>query len=315
MVNRKIIINTLGLLLIFESFFMVFPVIISLFYRENDIYTNLLSAVITFFAGYIIYYFTKKADKDIGVKEGYIIVTLVWIVFSAFGALPFYLYHATVTFTDAFFETISGFTTTGASVIPDVESLPHGILFWRSMTHFIGGMGILLLTIAVMPFLGLGSVQLYAAESTGPTSDKIHPRIKETAKRLWGIYVSLILAETVLLLFGGMNLFDSICHAFGTIATGGFSTKNDSIAGYSPYIQYVVTIFMVLAGINFTLYYFGLKGNFKKILQSTETRLLLIIVIIVGSGVGLFLHILNDVNYSKAFRDGFFQVASVIITK
>ncbi len=312
MINKKAIINILGLLLIIESLFMIVPVLISIIYKEGDLNTNIISCLITLFFGTILYYFTRKANTDLGIREGYIIVTLVWIVFSIFGSLPYYLYHVTDTYTDAFFETISGFTTTGASVISDVESLPHGILFWRSMTHLIGGMGILLLTIAILPIFGLGSVQLYAAESTGPTIDKFHPRVRETAKRLGGIYLSLILAETLILLIGGMSLFDAICHSFGTIATGGFSTKNSSIGGFSPFIQITIIVFMILAGTNFTLYYFILKGKIFKLLQSQEFKLLLIIIISVATGIGFFLHKLNGVGYQQAFRNAFFQVTSII---
>jgi trk system potassium uptake protein TrkH len=211
-----------------------------------------------------------------------------------------------------FFETMSGFTTTGASILNDIEALPHGILFWRSLTHLVGGMGILVFSVAILPVLGIGGMSLFNAEAAGITTDKLHPRIKETAQRLWGIYMLLIGLETIFLMFGGMNLFDSLCHSFGTLASGGFSTKNDSIAGYSPYIQYVIIVFMILAGTNFTLHYFGLHGWWRRIFRNQEFRAYLKLIALVTVAISGTLIYLDHAPVEKSFRDALFQVVSVL---
>lgn len=239
-------------------------------------------------------------------------VSIVWISYSLFGSLPYLFSSIHFSFTDAFFETISGFTTTGASVISDVEILPKGLLFWRSFTHFIGGMGILVLTLTVMPMLGTGAVHLYSAETSGPTMSKFTPRIKEAARTLWVIYIGLVVIETFLLLVGGMDFFDSVCHSFGTVATGGFSTRNDSIAGYSPYIQYVIALFMLLSGVNFTLYYFLLAGKFRKFFRNQELHLFLGIIFIAIVLVSLSLIFNDNYHIEKAFRSAFFQVTTIV---
>ena len=210
---------------------MMLGIPFSIYYGDDDILSLVLSGTITASIGLSAWFITRKSDKtEVGKREGYIIVTLGWILMSAFGALPFVIHGSIPSYTDAFFETISGFTTTGASILKEVEVLPYGLMFWRSMTHWIGGMGIIVLSLAILPMLGIGGMQLYQAEVAGPTKDKLHPRVGETAKRLWAIYVLLTSAQIILLLFGGMNLFDSLCHSFGTLATGGFSTKTKSVA-------------------------------------------------------------------------------------
>ena len=280
-VNGKLIIKVLGLLLIIEGFFMWLCLPFSHYFQSGDFFDILLSGIITTLTGLIIWFFTRKnKNKNLGKREGYIIVTFAWIIISIFGALPFVLNGAIPNYTNAFFETMSGFTTTGASILTDIESVPKGLLFWRSLTHWIGGMGIIVLSLAILPILGIGGMQLFAAEVPGPTPDKLHPRVTGTAKRLWGIYILLTLVETVFLLFGGMDFFDSLCHSFGTMATGGFSTKNNSIMGFSPYIQYVIAIFMILAGTNFTLHYFALMGKFDKLKKNEELRFYLLLIII-----------------------------------
>jgi len=189
----------------------------SYYYQENDSWALILSGLFTSAIGSLFWFVTRGADKKhIGKREGYIIVTFSWVIISVFGALPFVISNAIPNYTDAFFETISGFTTTGASILTDVESMPKGLLFWRSLTHWIGGMGIIVLSLAILPFLGIGGMQLFVAEVPGPAPDKLHPRITQTAKRLWGIYVLLTGVETLFLMSGGMNLFDALCHAFGT---------------------------------------------------------------------------------------------------
>jgi len=255
MLNYRFILYVLGLLLIIEGFFMLISGGVSLIYGEYDLIYHLVSAAISIVLGGTIAYLTNDVEKHINKREGYIIVSMVWIVFSLFGLLPFWLSGEIPSFTDAFFETMSGFTTTGSSILTDIESLPHGMLFWRSIIQWLGGMGIIVLSLAVLPILGVGGMQLFVAEVPGPEPDKLHPRIAETAKRLWVIYLGFTFVEALLLALGGMSFFDAICHSFTTMATGGYSTKQASIAFYdSAYIQYVIILFMFIAGANFTWY-------------------------------------------------------------
>jgi len=313
--NIKIIIRLIGYLLIFEGFFMFLCLPFSWYYCGAGCNSLLISGLITTGTGAILFFFTRKnIRKNIGKREGYIIVSITWIIISLFGTLPFIISGAIPNFTNAFFETISGFTTTGASVLSDIESLPKGILFWRSITHWIGGMGIIVLSVAVLPVLGIGGMQLFMAEMPGPQPDKLHPRITETAKRLWAIYVLLTFVETVFLIFGGMSFFNALCHSFGTMATGGFSTQNDSITGYSPYIQYVVIVFMILAGTNFTLHYYALHGKLKKVWQNEEFRYYFFLILIIGIIITSFLFVFNYGDFEKSFRDSLFQVVSIITT-
>lgn len=297
-----------------ESIFLLIPAIVSLFFKESDLRYLLLSSGITFLPGVILWTFTRKTERAIGKREAYLIVTLVWVVFSVFGALPLYLGGYVPNYTDAFFETISGFTTTGASILNNIEALPHGILFWRSMTHLLGGMGILVLTIAILPFLGVGSVQLFQAEATGLnlSHTKLHPRVRETAQSLWGIYLLLVVAETLFLWAGDMNLFDALCHSFGTIATGGFSTKNAGLGAFSNYSQYVVLVFMILSGTNFTLHFYALHGKFDRVFKNKEYQLYLKIFLLFGTGLMVSLIWLQGLKPEQAFREAFFQVASIL---
>jgi len=312
MLNKKFILNSLGLILVFESLFMLLCVGVSLIYGDGDVSALLISFGITFTTGSLCWLLNRNIEKDLLKRESFIIVTLVWVVMSIFGSLPYIFSDTIPRFTDAFFETISGFTTTGASVVNDIEALPHGILFWRSITHLVGGMGIIVLAVAILPFFGFGGMQLYSAEAAGVTNDKLHPRITQTAKSLWGIYVFLVLAETVFLMFGGMPLFDALCHSFGTIASGGFSTKNDSIAGYSPYIQYVIIVFMIFAGTNFALFFFVWKGNWKKLTSNVELKIFLVIIVIVSLFIGVILFFNSNQSFEASIRDALFQVSSVI---
>ena len=312
MLDKKFILNVFGLALVFESMFMLLCAIVAIIYGEPDRDAFLYSFGITFIVGGLCWLLNKKDDKEPLKRESFIVVTAVWIVMSIFGALPYMLSGAILSFTDAFFETISGFTTTGASVINDIEALPHGILFWRSITHFIGGMGIIVLAVAILPFFGFGGMQLYSAEAAGVVNEKLHPKITGTAKSLWGIYVLLVALETVFLMIGGMPLFDALCHSFGTIASGGFSTKNDSIAGYSPYIQYVIIVFMLFAGINFSLFYFLGKGNWKKLISNTELKVYLSIVLITSLVIALTLILIDHSPSESSFRAALFQVTSIV---
>ncbi len=314
MFNKRYVFHVIGLLLVLESLFMVIPIIVSIIYNEHDFYFLLLSAAITFVVGGILWYVNRNPEKDIGKREGYLIASSVWIIYSLFGALPYYLSGQIPSFTDAFFETISGFTTTGASILVRVEDLSHGLLFWRSLTHLVGGIGILVLSIVVLPVFGTGSMFLYGAETSSASTGKLHPKIKDTASRLLWIYLGFIAILTILLYLGGMNLFESLCHSFGTIASGGFSPRTSSIAEYSPYIQYVIAVFMIIAAINFNLHYYLLKGAFKKIFQNEELRLFLIIL--AGAILILFFSLifLQDYNAEKSFRDAFFNVSSILST-
>ncbi len=326
-INWKLIIKVLGLLLIIEGFFMFLCLPFSVYYKpealykislltgRDDFWAILLSGLITSLSGFTIWLLTRNhQNKHISKREGYIIVSFAWITISLFGCLPFILSGSINSFTDAFFETMSGFTTTGASILTDIEVLPKGILFWRSLTHWIGGMGIIVLSLAILPLLGIGGMQLFVAEVPGPAPDKLHPRITGTAKRLWGIYVLLTVIQTVLLMFGGMDLFDSLCHTFGTVATGGFSTQNTSVAEYSPYIQYVIIIFMILAGTNFTLHYFLLHGKLGKVWKNQEFKYYILLIFIVGLLITGFLIFKTDIGIEKSFRDSLFQVVSIVTT-
>ncbi|KAF5029272.1 Trk system potassium uptake protein TrkH [anaerobic digester metagenome] len=241
-------------------------------------------------------------------------MVFTWIIISLFGAMPYVLSGVTPSYTNAFFETMSGFTTTGSTIFSDIEALPKGILFWRSLTHWIGGMGIILLTLAVLPILGIGGMQLFVAEVPGVTPDKLHPRITQTAKRLWLIYVALTLIQTLLLALGGMSLFDALCHAFGTMATGGFSTKNDSIAGFSPYIQYVIILFMYLAGISFTLHYLLLKKQFSRVFRNEELRHYTIILAVSALFIAVTLFATYHMPARDSIRHSLFQTVSILTT-
>ena len=281
----------------------------SLYYKSDDILALLYSGLITSAVGFLLWKVKRNGSNNIRKREGYLIVTLGWVFMSLFGALPYLFSGAIPNITDAFFETISGFTTTGASVLNDIESMPKGILFWRSMTQWIGGMGIIVMTIAIFPILGIGGMELFVAEAPGPTSDKIHPRIKETAMRLWLIYVFLTIILLLLLMAGGMSFFDSINHSFTTLATGGFSTRQESIAYYqSPFIHYVIVLFMFLAGTNYTLMYFGFKGKIRKLIQNEEFKAYFFTCLIFTLVVCFVIYFLNYGSFEKSFRDALFQV-------
>jgi len=315
-INFKIIGNLLGILLIISGVFMLLCLPVSLYYKEGGVIPLIMSGLTSSSIGGLLWWVTRKrSSNNLSKRDGYLIVTLGWLGMSLIGTLPYIFSGAIPNFTNAFFETISGFTTTGASILNDIESLPKGILFWRSLTQWMGGMGIIVLAVAILPLLGIGGMQLFVAEAPGLKPDKLKPRITETAKRLWLIYVGLTLVEFVLLLFGGMSIFDALNHSLTTMASGGFSTKQHSIAHFdTPYIQYVIIIFMFIAGTNFTLTYFGFKGNFRKIWANEEFRVYLIGVACIGIIVSLVLFFTSDTAFEVAFRNGLFQVVSIITT-
>lgn len=315
MIKKNVILNFVGFTLIIEGIFMLFAIPFSLYYNDDDVIVLLASGVGTSLLGLALYLSTRNKDKDLGKREGYIIVSISWIVMSLFGAIPFYLHGAIPSYTDAFFETMSGFTTTGASILNNIEALPHGLLFWRSITQWIGGMGMIVLSLAILPILGIGGMQLFVAEVPGPTKDKLHPRVRETAMRLWGIYVLFTLAETLLLVLGGMTFFDALNHSFTTMATGGFSTKNTSIAHFqSPYIHYVIIFFMFVAGTNFTLLYYMLHGKLANIKKNEEFRFYSTVVVFWSIVVAGTLYFANYGSVETSFRDSLFQVVSIITT-
>lgn len=295
---------------------MMLAIPFSIYYGDDDIFALLGAGLLTSITGITIWLFTRKTDRlELGKREGYLIVTLGWICMSLFGALPFIFHGSIPNFSNAFFETMSGFTTTGASILTDIESMPHGLLFWRSFTQWIGGMGIIVLSLAILPLLGIGGMQLYAAEVPGITKDKLHPRVKETAKRLWIIYLGFTLTETVLLMFAGMNFFDAINHSFTTMATGGFSTKNSSTAYYaSPFIQYILIVFMFFAGINFAIHYLVIHGKFSFFKNNDEFRYYLFLIL----GVSIFIAIIHqphvDFGFEESFRQALFHVVSLVTT-
>ncbi len=314
LINIQIVMKVLSFLLVVEGLFMISGIGFALYYDES-IMPLLISALITMFVGIPVFFLTKKNDKkNVGKREGYLIVALTWVIISLFGTLPFIISGTITSFTDAFFETMSGFTTTGATVLVDIESLPRNILYWRAMTHWIGGMGIIVLTVAILPFLGIGGLQLMIAEMPGITPDKLHPRITETAKRFWGIYVIFTAAEVGLLWLGEMDFFEAVCHAFATMATGGFSTENESIAAFSSYSQYIITLFMFFAGTNFTLHYFALHRSFGKVISNEEFKAYFWIVVIITLFITIGLMITEDMNLESSFRGSVFTVVSILTT-
>ncbi len=313
--NVRIIIRVLGLLLVVEGLAMLLSLVVALIYKGPDATAFLLSSLICFIPGAAGLLSTQQAVKQITKREGFIIVTLVWVVFSFFGTLPYVLSGAIPNFTNAFFETISGFTTTGSSILENIEELPHGILFWRSLTQWLGGMGIIVLTLSFMPIFGIGGMQLFAAEMPGPTPDKISPKLHHTARNLWLLYLMFTIVETLLLRLGGLTWFDSMAHSLTTMATGGFSTKQASIAHYdSAYVQYVIILFMIIAGTNFSLTFMVLKGRFSKLLFDEEFRFYLTIIVsftlVIFAGIMLTM----DRGSEQAFREALFQVVSILTT-
>jgi len=318
LINIKVVANVVGSLVMITGGLMTLSIPFSLYYKSNDTYSIIISSTITLLLGVFLKYSTKNSKNDeVKKREGYLIVSLGWLAMTICASLPYVISEAIPSYADAFFETVSGLTTTGASILNDIEGLPKGILFWRSMTQWIGGMGIIVLTIAILPLLGVGGMELFASEAPGPTKDKIHPRIKETAKRLWGIYFLLTVIQCVLLMIAGMDFYDAINHSFTTMSTGGFSTKQTSVAYFdSPLIQYIIIVFMLIAGTNFTLLYFGFKFKFKKLLENDEFKWYLGAVISVLAITLPTIYILysNNQGFEKVFRDTLFQIVSIITT-
>ena len=323
--NIRLVVKTMGALLVIESVFMAIAMSVSFFYGDPDDGAFLVSTILTLVAGWIGIAIGTGASSQVGEREGYVIVALVWVVFSAFGMLPYWLSGQIPSFTDAWFETMSGFSTTGATILDDIEVLSHGALFWRSMTQWLGGLGIIVLSLALLPMFGLGGMQLYAAEMNGISYEKLSPRIADTAKSLWITYILLTIAEVGLLWAEGMPIFDSVCHSFTTVSSGGFSTKNMSIAFYaSPIIDYTVAFFMLLAGVNFGLIILFFRGKPGRLWHDEETKWYLSAVAVVTAvlTIGLMVQWLMDSfvassneffsHLETAFREGLFTTIATM---
>ena len=320
-INIKIITYFLGFLLLINAGFMFLSALISFIYADGITVDLIISGSIVSIIGFLMLFFNKNHDKQINKREGYLVVVLGWIIMIFSGTIPYILTGTIDGFSNIFFETTSGYTATGATVINDVEVLPEGILFWRSITHWLGGMGMIVFAIAILPLLGIGGMQLFNAESPGPSTDKLHPRITDTAKRLWMIYLSYTVIETIFLQLAGMSFFDAINHSMSNIASGGFSTKNQSL-GYwndNPLVQYIVIFFMFLAGTNFVLSYFGFKFNFKKIIEDDEFKIYSLFIVGFTTAIVLILYFnpsldSNISGIEETFRHSLFQVVSIITT-
>lgn len=310
--NYSIIFYILGCVLKFEGVFLLLPVLVDLIYQEGCAPSYLLVAVICLVLGFLLTY-RKPKSTNLYTREGFVSVALSWIIMSIFGAIPFVLTGDIPFYVDALFETISGFTTTGASILPEVESLTHASLFWRSFTHWVGGMGVLVFIMSILPLMGGSTMNLMKAESTGPSVSKLVPHTKDTAKILYGIYLALTLCELVLLLLFGMSLFDALCTSFGTTGTGGFGIKNDSFASYSPALQNIVTIFMILSGVNYTAYFYLLCGKLKEVFKLEEVRWYFMIIL---ASAGMIIYNTKAMYpaVGETVRHAFFQVGSIITT-
>ena len=312
MINFKTIIRIIGILLLLETVMFLVCSSVSFYYRESDMLDFWKAGGITAGIGLLLAALGKGGERQLTRRDGYVLVSFAWVAFSLFGMLPFYIGGYIPDIADAFFETMSGFSSTGATILDDIESLPHGILFWRSMTQWIGGLGIIMFTIAVLPIFGVSGLQVFAAEASGPTHDKVHPRIGITAKWIWSIYTGITTLLVCLLMLGGMDWFDSICHAFATTGTGGFSTKQASVAYYnSPYIEYVISIFMFISGINFTLVLLFVNRKFKKFISNAELKFYFGSVVLFTAVIAIVLYYTSPMGMEESFRKSLFQVISL----
>lgn len=315
--NLRNIFHILGIFVMMIGAAMLPAFVISAMLHEAAWTAIGLSSLLSMGAGLLMYILIPRTGERISLshREGFVIVTLAWVLASAFGGLPFLLAGVVPTFCDAFFETMSGFTTTGASVISNLDTASRGILFWRALTHWMGGMGIIILSIAILPILGVGGMQLFKAEIPSPVKDKITPRITETAKNLWLVYVAITAVEIVLLWLGGMSVFDAVCHAFATMATGGFSTYDASVARFnSLYIEIVIIVFMFVAGMNFTLHYRLFKGDAKSFFRDPEFHFYGAIVLVATALITLDLRFHYFSSLGESLRFAAFQVVSIITT-
>lgn len=316
MINKQIIYKIIGSLLFIEAALMILCLLVSIYYQEDDIMSFLISIISTFLLAFILRFMGRNADNSMSKRDAYLVVTLSWAIFSAMGTLPFLCGGYINNFTDAYFETMSGFTTTGATIIDDVERLPHGIIFWRSLTQWIGGLGIVFFTIALLPSLVGGSVRIFAAEATGPIKSKLHPKLSTSAKAIWAVYITLSVACVLTYYLLGMGWYDSVNYAMTSLATGGFSTHNESVLFFhSPSLEYATTFFCFVSGMNFTLLYFSvIEFKIKKLLKSSEFRLYLLLVLMFTAFIMIMLIFRNNYDIERAFRVAIFQVVSFITT-
>ena len=312
MINFKTIIRIIGILLLLETIMFLGCSTVSLYYGEGDSFAFWKAGAITAGVGLLLAALGKGGNRQLTRRDGYVLVSTAWVAFSLFGMLPFYIGGYIPDVTDAFFETMSGFTSTGATILNNIDSQPHGILFWRSMTQWIGGLGIIMFTIAILPIFGVSGIQVFAAEASGPTHDKVHPRIGITARWIWSIYTGITALLVILLMMGGMGWFDSVCHAFATTGTGGFSTKQASVAYYSsPYIEYVISTFMFISGINFTLLLLLVNGKLKKIISNAELKFYFGSVVFFTTIIAVGLYYTSPMGMEESFRKSLFQVISL----
>ena len=316
MFHPKIIFRIIGLLLFIEAIFLTSSIVVAWYYNEAIIAELLASVVAMVGTGSVLTMLCRGTERNISRKDGYVVVTLCWVVFSLFGSLPYMLSGSIPNFTDAFFETMSGFSTTGATILQDIEALPKSLLFWRMMTHWVGGLGIVFFTVAVFPIFGLSDMNLFAAESVGPMRTKLHPRISVTARWILTIYIGLTIMAAVAMYFAGMGKFDALCHSMSTIATGGFSTKQASIAAFnSPTVDYVTALFMFLGGVNLSLLYlFIFKARFKELLRNSEFRTYAGIVAVFTAIIFVGLYFTQPMGVEESFRASLFQVISLQTT-
>lgn len=313
LLNIRLILYFAGLTLLFEVIFLLVDLIICWIYDPGTIQAVARTVLIVGTSGLLLLVLSRhQKNHEPGIRDSFLIVVISWLLLGISGALPFWISGTFDHFTNAWFESISGFTTTGSSILTNIEGVPRGILFWRSETHWIGGMGIILMMLAVFPHYRVNGMQLFGAESSAVIFEKLKPRLIESVKRLWIIYLLLTIVEAFLLYWGGMDGLDSLCHAFGTVATGGFSTQNNSIAAFSPYIQYIVLIFMLLAGVNFVLHYYLLHGKFRLFFRNQELRLYLFLIFTATVVVASLLIGHNHYPIEQAIRESIFQVVSVI---
>ncbi len=309
--NHKMILNTAGLIVALEGGLLLLPTLCAVCYAEWRVALCFLAtAVLAALVGGALVFLTRRRDRTIYAKEGFVIVALGWILLSAFGAIPFVLTGDIPAYHDAFFETVSGLTTTGASILTDIPAMSHGCLFWRSFTHWIGGMGVLVLIMAIFPDANGRSIHIMRAEMPGPVVDKIVPRVRDTAKILYFMYFGLTLAEVIFLMTGGMSLFEALIHSFGTAGTGGFSTRPESIGAFSPYLQWVITVFMLLFGVNFNLYYLILIKRFRSAIRSEELWMYLGLFVILTGVIAWDIRPLFS-GVGESIRQAAFQVASI----
>ena len=317
MINYRLIYKILGSLLFLLGFLLLICAAIALYYHEDDIMAFLVSALFTVGCGFVLKYLGRDADNNLGRRDSYLLVTVTWIVFSLFGMLPFIISGYIPNVTNAFFETMSGFTTTGATILDDVEWLPHAMLYWRTQTQWIGGLGIVFFTIAILPsMVGSGNVKVFSAEATGPIRAKMHPRLSTMAKWIWSVYLGLTIACMLSFYAAGMDWFDSINYAMTTTATGGFSTHNDSTAFFqSATIDYISILFQFLAGINFMMLYASIfKLRPLALLRSSEFKLYMAIIAIATLSIMYLLMTANGYGLERAFRSSLFQVVSFLTT-